>query len=164
MIHVFDMENLDEVATIDHREVLDGSRVFAMEWITDHRNGQLWLHDENARLHQCFVDEDWNLEEVQAFDTNGGAHAGLAHDGENLWRGRYDNHRTWYVIDDGVREFYMLTVDPEEGVVPGDDSETVNISINPEGYEAGVYNVLLAIELSEPEENRDDLEQTLIEI
>ncbi|NQT34736.1 carboxypeptidase regulatory-like domain-containing protein, partial [bacterium] len=162
VIHVYDLDGFDEVAEIDYGDVFDDLEMRAIEWVSDHPRGQLWVSGRD-RLYQFYIDDDWNCELLQDFRVVGADYDGLAHDGENLWHGPR-GFNIWYVIDDGVREFYMLTIDPEEGVVPGDDSETVNISINPGGYEEGVYNVLLAIELSEPEENRDDLEQTLIEI
>ena len=164
-VHVFDMENLEQVAVIDCREGI-GVDVWGLEWISDHPRGQLWLCNP-SRMFQYHIDEDWNAELVQEFNTVQAqpGHCGLSHDGENMWRGVYGvNDQNWYVIDDGVREFDMLTVEPEEGTVPGNESETVNVIVSPEGYENGVYNVLIAIELSEPEEERDQMEQTLIEI
>jgi len=151
-VHVFDMENLEEVAVIDCRERI-GVDVWGLEWISDHSDGQLWLCNPN-RMFQYHIDDDWNAELVQEFATVGGqpGHCGLAHDGENLWRGVYGvNDRNWYVIDDGVREFDMLLAEPEEGVIPGEDSEDITIMIRTEGYEAGLYNVLIEIELAEPE-------------
>ncbi|MCF7810315.1 carboxypeptidase regulatory-like domain-containing protein [bacterium] len=164
-VHVFDMENLEQVAVIDCSEEI-GVDVWGLEWISDHPRGQLWLCNP-SRMFQYYVDDDWNAELVQEFNTVRAqpGHCGLAHDGENLWRGVYGvNDQNWYVIDDGVREFDMLTIEPEEGAVQGNESETVNITVNSEGYEAGVYNILISIELSEPQEERDDLEQSLIEI
>ena len=162
-VHVFDMEELEQVAVIDCREGI-GIDVWGLVVIPDHHDGYLWLCNPN-RMFQYNVDEDWNAELVQEFETVRGqpGHCGLSHDGENLWRGVYGvNDRDWYVIDDGVREFYMLTANPETGIIAGEDAESVTILVETEGYEAGVYNILIEIELFEPEEERDDFEETSI--
>jgi len=54
--------------------------------------------------------------------------------------------------------------DPEEGIISAEDSESVNFIIQPIDMEEGVYEMYILIELAEPEEERDDLEQTLIQI
>ena len=167
---VFDLENRDEVATIDYRGAVDNAAIYAIELVVVHNNGPLWLVGV-GHLYQCFVDEDWNCELVQDFDSFAGdqpnredGFCGIGHDGENLWRGTLRGGNHWYVVDDGVQEFHMLIIDPEAGIIPGNDLATITILVQPEGYEAGVYNILLEIELAEPEEMRDDITQDLIEI
>ena len=169
-IHVYALDDLEEeIATIDYREAVGGQACRDIEWVSAHPRGQFWLggHDD-SHLYQCFVDDDWNCELVQDFDVSADdvqSTFGIGHDGENMWIGLYRaNVRSLYVFDDGVREFHMLTFNPEEGIIPGEDSETVDVLVQSVNVEAGVYNVLIEIELSEPEDDRDDLEQALIEI
>ncbi|MDP8238131.1 MAG: T9SS type A sorting domain-containing protein [Candidatus Hatepunaea meridiana] len=162
-VHVWDMENLDEIAVIDCSEGI-GDEAYGMEWVSDHQFGQLWLTNRD-HFFQYYIDEDWNAELIQSFETVNSGHTGIAHDGENLWRGTYSNDdNDVYIIDDGIRECSMLSFDPEDGIVPGNESEIITITANPVGYEAGVYNIIITVTLPEPEEERDDPEQPLIEI
>ncbi|MDP8241332.1 MAG: carboxypeptidase-like regulatory domain-containing protein, partial [Candidatus Hatepunaea meridiana] len=167
IIRVWDIEDLEQVGTINYwAPIANNAQIYGMEWIDNHPDGQLWLaRRDDTRLYQLFVDGNWDAEVVQSFQTPQLHHCGLAHDGEDLWMNIYNNNdRTWYRIDDGVEEFHMLIIEPETGVVPGEDAETVDIHIVTEGCEAGVYNMLVQIELTEPEEERDDFEETTIRI
>ncbi|NQT35315.1 carboxypeptidase regulatory-like domain-containing protein, partial [bacterium] len=164
-INVHNLDDMEEVASIDCGDAVDGDRIWAILWVTAHPQGQLWMCGID-RMYQCYMDDDWNCEAVQDFAVarSPHGHTGIAHDGDNLWRGIYRGGHPWYVIDDGVREFDMLVINPESSIIPGENSETVEITVQSEGYEAGVYNILIEIKLSEPENERDDLEQSLIEI
>ncbi|MCF7810711.1 carboxypeptidase regulatory-like domain-containing protein [bacterium] len=161
--------DLNEVAVVP--DLLDkighSIRVMAIEYVREHRDGRFWVTTREPG-YVVQLDVDWENEDatvVQEFQIrNIWAHEGLTHDGENLYQGGYGGEQTGYVYDDGIREFDILTIDPEAGTVQGNESETVNINVNVEGYDAGVYNALISIELSEPRENRDDMEQSLIEI
>ncbi|MBM3327766.1 MAG: carboxypeptidase regulatory-like domain-containing protein, partial [Calditrichaeota bacterium] len=167
-VHVFDrQDNMREVAVIDCREGI-GVDVWGLEVIRVHNNGWLWLCNRD-RMFQYEVDNQWRARLVLQFATVaanvGGSHCGLAHDGENLWRGVYGvNDNTWYVIDDGVREFDMLTFDAENGIIPADSSTTIILSLDAEGYEAGIYNVTLTIELGDAENEQNELDPNLIQI
>lgn len=57
-----------------------------------------------------------------------------------------------------------ISADPQEGIVGSEDSEVVEIIFQPTGLEDGVYEMRIQIELTEPDEERDDLEQSLIEV
>ncbi|MDP8239920.1 MAG: carboxypeptidase-like regulatory domain-containing protein, partial [Candidatus Hatepunaea meridiana] len=160
-ILVFNLDDQEHVATIDFNEATNGAGAWSVEWVTAHPDGQLWLSGQD-RLYQCFVDDEWNCEAVQNFGTSRGTNNAIGHDGENLWRGVFEG--PFHIIDDGVREFSMLEFEPEEGIIEGEDSANINILVQSEGVEAGVFNLLIIIELSEPEDDRDDLEQLLIEI
>jgi len=162
VVHVYNLEDFEEIAVIEYGDALDNVELRALEWVSVHPRGQLWISGRD-RLYQFYVDREWNCEWIRDFRVVGADFCALAHDGVNLWHGPRGFNR-WYVIDDGVQECYMLSIDPETGIIPGEDSETVEITIVPEGYEAGVYNILLEIELSEADDERDDPEQTLIEI
>ncbi|MBM3327016.1 MAG: hypothetical protein FJY65_08575, partial [Calditrichaeota bacterium] len=130
-------------------------------WVPEHRNGHLWAHHTDGPLYQLNVEDD-NPEIVQQIMLHqGGNRWGIDHDGENLW---YATNDRWICFDDGIIEFHMLIPDPSEGIIPGNESIPVNILIQTEGAEAGVYNIIVEIKLSEPEERRDDPEQSLIEM
>jgi hypothetical protein len=103
-VHVFEFQdNPEEVAVIDCNEWI-GEEAWGIEIIPAHRRGYLWLADRE-NLYQFSVDEEWNADLVQQFETVNSSHTGLAHDGENLWRGIYDGEtRIWYMIDDGELE------------------------------------------------------------
>lgn len=57
-----------------------------------------------------------------------------------------------------------ISFNPEEGEIEADDGVDIDILFITEDMEAGLYHRIVQIELSEAEEDRDDLEQTLIEI
>jgi len=139
---------------------IDATRL-SVVWVPEHRDGHLWTHHTSGELLQLNVEND-RPEIIQRFQLHiGGNNWGIEHDGENLW---YLAPNRWICFDDGVAEFHMLTMNPGEGVIPGEDSVPVEIHIGTEDIEAGVYNIMLEIELFDPDEERDDLEQTLIEI
>ena len=151
------------------------NRYRAICWVDAHTEGQFWLTNPSAgaqggRLWEIFIDtEEWEPVEVVANCdiwpncAQNRQRFGIGHDGTNIWTTAH-NSATVRIIDDNIQEFHMLTIDPEEGIVPGNDSETVNISINTEGCEEGVYNILIEIQLAEPEEERDDLDESVIQI
>ncbi|MDP8240347.1 MAG: carboxypeptidase regulatory-like domain-containing protein, partial [Candidatus Hatepunaea meridiana] len=144
---------------------LNTQGMFQSNWITivyvpEHRDAPLWVFENHGNYFQLNIDED-RPEVVQDFQNQVGNQFGVCHDTENLWTTAPNR---WNCYDDGVEEFYMLTFDPEEGVIVGDDAEAVNVLIESTDCEAGVYNILITIELAEPEEERDDPEQSLIEI
>ncbi|NQT33970.1 carboxypeptidase regulatory-like domain-containing protein, partial [bacterium] len=92
-----------------------------------------------------------------------GANDGYLHNrpDEFPW-GRTGEAMIWYL--DFLAAPQWIAADPEEGVIPADDAETFNVVFIPEEMEDGVYEMIVQIELSEPVEERDDLEQTLIEL
>lgn len=149
-IHVYNLDDMEEMATIAYREVVEETPV-AIEWVTVHPDGQLWLSGEDGRFYQCFVDDDWNCELVQDFETVGDGFCGLAHDGDNLWRG-LNNNNIWYVIDDGVVSW--LSYDPAEGEVEPDDQMVVTVILDATDAENGDYEAEIHF-LSNDPENQD---------
>ncbi len=144
-IHVISIENREEVATFEYRQGMRNQEVWGIEWVTDHRDGQLW-GNSRGHLYQAFVDEDWNVEAVSDFAWNTEfEHCEPAHDGENMWHGSWGG-RNWYMFDEGVEEFNMLSYDPEEGEVPGEDSIPIEVFITTENVEPGVYNALITVD------------------
>ncbi|NQT33817.1 carboxypeptidase regulatory-like domain-containing protein, partial [bacterium] len=141
---------LEHGADIDFR-----GRIF---WAPEHENGHLWLSYE-WQAYQLNIDDDWNWEIVQeGFDIEtDGRSPGIGHDGRDLWIGSL-NSATIAITDDGINEPHWFTADPEEGVIAGGEDETIGILVTPgEEIDAGVYEVLMRIEL-------DDEQQPRIEI
>ena len=118
-------------------------------WVEGHRDGHLWIHHTDGPLYQLNVEEDDPeiIQEVQLHE--GGNRWGIDHDGEHLW---YPTQERWIQFDDGVAEFFMLGFEPFEGVIPPGEDIPVEIFITTAGVEAGVYNILVEIELEELEE------------
>ena len=144
-IHVFSIDEHEEVTVFDYRDVVNGADIWAIEWVESHRDGQLWCNT-TGHLYQLFVDDEWNVELVSDFEWNSDQNYNdPCHDGENMWHGSW-NSNTWYQFDDGVAEFFMLTFDPEEGEIPGEDSIPVEVFITSEGIEPGNYNILISME------------------
>jgi len=153
-VHVYDFDNnLQEVATIDLNEWI-GDEGWGLEVIPAHQPNGLWVSDRES-LYQFHVDEEWNAELVQSAEVAPSGHCGMAHDGENLWRGTYDGQtRIWYVIDDGVIESLGFELDPSEGITSANDTSNVMISLISGDVEAGVYNFIFTVQLSPPDDER----------
>ncbi|MCF7811641.1 carboxypeptidase-like regulatory domain-containing protein, partial [bacterium] len=144
--------------SIDCRNI--NSWICAVAWVPDHGDAPLWiLGSDTGVLYQVNPEED-RMDDVQSVNLNQGNLYGLEHDGENLWYSSAENR--WYVIDDGIIEFNMLTAEPETGVINGNDEEAIQITLDPTECEAGLYNILVTIELTEPENDRDDFEPTTL--
>ena len=159
-IHMIDLDG-ETILTLDLADILHDW--ISCTWVPEHNNGHLWVLHNRGTLYQLNVEED-QIEVIQQTDLNLENNFGLEHDGENMWYPSTDGGNNWFVIDDGIEEFHMLEFDPEEGIIPGEDSEAVDLLIMSTEVETGVYNMLIEIELSEPQEERDDLEQSLIQI
>ncbi|MDP8238267.1 MAG: carboxypeptidase-like regulatory domain-containing protein, partial [Candidatus Hatepunaea meridiana] len=159
--------NLRNVAQIANfrQAAVNGQDIRGMTYVAEHDEGHFWFQTHERRCVQVDIDFDNNrVNQITAFNSRGAAHDGIAHDGRNLWTSGLDGEREGVIYDDGVREFDMLGLNPDEGVIQGDNSETIEITVITEDYEAGVYNILIEIELAEPEEERDDFEETVIQI
>ncbi|MBA7614199.1 hypothetical protein ES703_21462 [subsurface metagenome] len=150
VIHVFNLDDLQEVTTIDFGEAVGDVQIRSFEWVTAHLDGQLWLNG-NGHLYECFVDGDWNCELVQDFEAVDGDGVAIAHDGENLWRG-VGIEQILYVIDDGVRESAgWLAYDPTEGEVEVEGQAEVIVTIDAAGLFEGDYEADMIFTTNEPD-------------
>ncbi len=155
-IHVLLIENLEEVASFRFHHEMGGDYIRGIEWVPEHRYGQLW-GISHGHMYQVFVDDEWNVEAVSDFALNNEFQACKhAHDGENMWHGSY-RERTWFMFDEGVSEFYLLSFDPDEGEIPAEDAIPLEVFITTEGFEPGVYPTLITLET-----DRENLEITAI--
>ena len=173
VIYVYDIENdFEEIGRFnDYAQFLENQLTQSMCWIDLHPRGQLWLNTRDGNgddvAWEVLVDIDnWeSVELVQSYVSEdlqiGHPRDGIGHDGVNLWLANW-TERDLRIVDDGIREFSMITPEPESGIIPAEDSETVALHISSEDCEAGEYNMLITFELSEVEGRRDDLEQTFI--
>jgi len=177
VIYVYDIEDDYELLGQfrDYEQFLQNQLAQSICWVDEHPDGQLWLNsrtgngDNNAW--EVLVDTDeWEaVELVQQFVSDaedqqmGHPRDGIGHDGENLWITHWQSPRI-RIVDDGIREFSILSIDPESGVIPGEDNESVDIQIVSEGAEPAVYNILLEIAVTELEEDNDDIVPFLIEL
>ena len=150
VIHVFSLDNLEEVATIDYGAAIDNAQIWAIEWVSVHPQGQLWLCGQD-HIYQCRVDRNWNVETVQDFETVAGSHCGIAHDGDNLWRGVDGGESRWYVIDDGVEECSWLKYTPVVGITEGNGQSEVTVTIDARGALLGDYGADLTFNTNDPE-------------
>ncbi|NQT35437.1 carboxypeptidase regulatory-like domain-containing protein, partial [bacterium] len=80
----------------------------------------------------------------------------------NYHWGRTGEAVIWYL--DFLSAPKWIEAVPDEGIIEGDDSQIVDINFTPEGLDDGVYELYIEIELSEPVEERDDFEASLIQI
>ena len=181
VIHVFNIDDEgvpdEELGIIDGLiDLCDGNQTYRSScWVDLHTNGQLWLsnngnEDTGGHLYQILIDtEEWEpVEVVQDCQWWDGAaqnrqRFGIGHDGTNIWTTSYSLAPV-RIVDDGIREFHLLEFDPGEGAIPQGESVAIETQIVSTGMEAGVYNMLVEIQLSEAGDERDDLEQSLIQI
>ncbi len=145
VIDVLTLDGFDRIGSIDLRPVIgvEGNLLGSIEWIEDHPDGQLWLFGQGF-VKQCFINEDWNCEQVLEFEVEERCY-GSTHDGENLLRSR---HRTNIieVIDDGIEEADdWLTYNPAEGEVEPESEIEVTLTINCENLITGRYESMLTI-------------------
>lgn len=150
VIHVFNLDDLNEIAIIDYDETVGNDRCYSIEWVTAHPDGQLWLSGV-GHFYQCSIDDDWNCELVQDFETVAACQRCIAHDGENLWHGIWEGELIWYVIDDGVSEANWLAYDPAEGEVEGEGQQEVNVTIDAAGLIDGDYDADMTFSTNEPD-------------
>jgi len=174
-IHIFAIEdNFREIGTIDNYHNFQQNQLSrSILWVDAHPDGQLWMNtgsNNGQGVWEFAIDtEEWEVTDmVQNFFLQGPAGAmgvwgGLGHDGENLWC-HQRNADQILIVDDGIREFHMLLIDPENGVIQGEGGESIDIQIITEDLGAGVYDILLGIEFFDPEEGRDDPDLTLTEL
>ncbi|RLC62367.1 MAG: hypothetical protein DRI01_06995, partial [Chloroflexi bacterium] len=149
IIHVYNLDDLEEVATIDCGDALDDSPFFGMEWISAHRGGQLWLMgrlDGEDHTFQCHIDDEWNCELVQDFATPT-AYGGIGYDGEDLWLGRRGSGTLW-VIDDGVAGW--LSYEPSEGEIDAGGDMDVIVTLDATGLVEGDYSAELTFHSNDP--------------
>jgi len=163
-IHILDINNdFEQVAYLDN--LLDGrnaedfrGRIF---WVPEHDDGHLWVswrpdpNDQNFYAWQVNViedGEDWGWEEVQHFvvDTDVRSY-GIAHDGQDLWIGR-QLEASVAITDDGISEPNWLFLDPEDGEIPGGEEVVIEALITPGELEPGMYELLLQLQLDDPEQ------------
>ena len=150
-VNVFNLDDMEEVASMNFNEVVEGGRIRTIEWVTAHPDGQLWLSGNNGHMYELFVDEDWNFELVQDFEAIGQTHSGIGHDGENLWIGVWGNN-ILYVVDDGVAEANWLAYDPAEGEIEADGQQEVTVTIDCHGLIDGDYEADLTFTTNDPDD------------
>ncbi len=152
-INVFNLEDMEFVATMNFAEATDEAQIWGFEWVTSHRNGPLWLAGVD-RYYQCNVDIEWNVNLVQDFEVprGGRGNSGIAHDGEDLWRAVYRGPSIWFEIDDGIDEFKWVSYDPEAGEISGGEQMEVTITINCERLLLGEYHADIVFMSNDPED------------
>lgn len=150
VVNVFNMDGFDEVATIDYGAAIGDAQIWTIEWVSVHPQGQLWLCGQD-HLYQCHIDRNWNAEVVQDFGTVAGSHCGIAHDGDNLWRGVDGGESRWYVIDDGIEECHWMKYTPVVGVTEGNGQSDVTVTIDTRGVLLGNYAADLTFDTNDPE-------------
>ncbi len=146
-----------EILRTLNTDVLEGDRIVELCWVPEHMDGHMWIIccDEPGRLYQLNVEED-DVEIIQQTEINRDVILCIEHDDENIWHSDISRGQIWYIIDDGTAECRILQIDPDEGVIAGNESETIDLIINPEGLEEGIYNVLIEIEFPEPQDGNNE--------
>ncbi|MDP8238142.1 MAG: carboxypeptidase regulatory-like domain-containing protein, partial [Candidatus Hatepunaea meridiana] len=76
--------------------------------------------------------------------------------------GRTGEAVIWYL--DFLAAPKWIAAEPDEGVIEADDSEVITITLEPGDMEEGAYEMRVLFELEEAEDDRDDLEENLIEV
>ena len=152
----------DQVRQVDCGNV-EGSEFPSLVWVPEHNEGHMWMLacGEEAIIYQLNVEED-RAEVVQSTRIEHMETYGISHDGVNLWYQSFDSG--WFIMDDGVDEPVWIAVDPQEGIIQGNDEAAVTFTFSAQDMEEGTYEMLIVIELEEENRWRDDPEEPLIEI
>ncbi len=112
-------------------------------WVETHDEGHIWmLAGEDPHLWQLNVEDD-RAEIIQDTQLNQTLY-GIEHDGFNLWLN--GEGQTWFVMDDGIEEVYLVSIEPEGGVIPGNNELNVEVIITSQDAEEGVNPFLIHIE------------------
>ncbi|MCF7811749.1 hypothetical protein K9N50_12265, partial [bacterium] len=160
LIHVFDRENLNEIARINYLNLCDQRDIDCIEWVSDHPEGQLWCMG-TGRVFQLYVNENWEPEFVQQFAWNADDEwCGIAHDGENLWHGMEDE-RIWYVYDDGVIETRWITFEPKSGELEREQDVNIFVNLDATGCLGGMYEAGIHILSNDPDDEEIEICITL---
>jgi len=133
---------------INTRNILDGMYL-AVAYVPQHEDGNLWVLEWETRiLYQLDISGD-DPEIVRQTELNGAQYFGLEHDGENLWYSTIND--VWYVLDDGIRESFWFTYDPETGEVEADGDLDIFVIIDATELVEGVYEAEMHILSNDPE-------------
>jgi len=165
-IHIYRMRDNgmlgDEVGAIRNwAGFLNNAPCRSMLWVDLHIEGQLWMNGTRGLnneagnwAYQLTVDtERWEVTaRRQTFRTRDGQSPqhwdGLGHDGENLWASFWMIQQI-YIIDDGMAEVRLISINPNNGELRPDEDEELEITIDPGRSEPGVYNHNLEFTLTE---------------
>lgn len=138
IIYVYDLEDFRFLRTFQYRQAMGNSDIWSIEWVESHDEGNLWGNCQ-GRAYQTNVTEDWDVEAVSNFNWNSDEdQAGIAHDGENMWHGMW-NERNWFMHDDGIEELRWIDIDPTSGLVESEGDQDVFVIFNAEGLVGGEY-------------------------
>ncbi len=133
-LFTYDLEGnqIGQIGSID--DYVDGILFRSIEWVPEHRDGPLWVSARNT-VFQVGINregdvEDWEFTEtLQSFNAgNPNEYGMIAHDGENIWISNHGNS-TITGFDDGVVEFRNIVFDPEEGVIAGNESQEITVTL-----------------------------------
>jgi len=150
-IRVFNLLELEEVAAINVQDIVQPGCIIAIEWVPEHNGGQLWIAHGNE-ISQCYVNDDWSVEEVSSIRARFGWRGGLAHDGENMWYAVDQRDSNWWMFDDEVDESSKwVSYQPASGEIESDDDVDIVVTIDAEELIEGVYESEIMINSNDPD-------------
>ncbi|MCF7811460.1 choice-of-anchor D domain-containing protein, partial [bacterium] len=126
-----------------------------LTWVPEHYDGHLWVNthmeQEIYGAVQFNINEQWEAEMIQWFEWDAENHmVGLAHDGENIWHGGYEESML-YSYDDGAWEgLGWLTLSSSGGEIDVEGSETIYVYFDATGIYGGLYEADLHFISNDP--------------
>ncbi|NQU05130.1 MAG: hypothetical protein HQ568_03485, partial [Calditrichaeota bacterium] len=158
-LYVFDLEG-NRIANVgDLRSLINNQRWTAINWVSDHRDGQLWVNTAGAAWQVAVDNDNWEFignEAVQTFNTHSTTqYDGIAHDGRNLWVASNTNANI-NIYDDGNLETWLY-YEPEEGSVAGGNSLDIQLTIDARGFIRGTYEADMIVLSNDPNESEKAL-------
>ncbi len=152
-IHVLDIDAWEEIALINQLPGWEQDNSWEIEWIDEHRGGQLYGIGQNG-VHQAYVDEGWRTHPVSTFEAGNFSFGtrGFTHDGEFLII--YANENEWVTVEDGVLEFVprWLEIEPHRGRLVPDQSIRVSFIFNPVRLEDDqLYRTEILLNTNDPD-------------
>ena len=154
-LYVFDLQG-EQIANLgSFRRFIGNEWWRAIEWVSQHPDGQLWVNSER-RVWQIGVNTDeWNYigdEPVISFETHSTQpYDGIAHDGHDLWVCSYQVPII-NVYDDGMQERDWINIDPVSGEIASDDDEEVFVLLDATRCNGGDYEAVIHVLSNDPDD------------
>ncbi|MFC2150619.1 T9SS type A sorting domain-containing protein, partial [Calditrichota bacterium] len=149
VIHVHSLINNEVVAEIEYTDVLDDDKLYSLQWVHEHTEGQLWALSDDY-LYQLSFDVEDGVEVISQIDSySESGVVGLAHDFEYLWMGVAEEH-TMLRIEDQIDEQPWLSVFPTSGELEPDSEVELVLSLDPTAENFGNTSVDFRIVSNDP--------------
>ncbi|MDA3812704.1 MAG: choice-of-anchor D domain-containing protein [Candidatus Cloacimonetes bacterium] len=132
-----------------------GMDIWQFVWVPEHMGGNLWMTNTaaNTVVQMNLADTDGTYNIISGFTLPPGEFEcySITHHNFNLWWADWDG--PLYEIDDGIAEFYWLSIDITSGTLGTGISDDITVTIDAnETDNLGVYEASLVIVSNDPDD------------